>query len=147
EIPELLESFLGLAGATPEHTSEEFPFVLAAGERRSFTANTIFRDPAWRRRDTSGALRISPHDARRLGLEDGGRARVITSRGRAEAVVEISDRMQPGHVSLPNGLGLDSPDGLVRTGVAPNELTDLKRRDEFAGTPWHKYVPARVEAG
>jgi hypothetical protein len=33
----------------------------------------------------------------------------------------------------------------VRTGVAPNELTDLMRRDEFAATPWHKYVPARVE--
>lgn len=146
EIPELLDAFLGLAGARPEHTSDEFPFVLAAGERRSFTANTIFRDPTWRRRDTSGALRISPHDAERLGLADGSRARVITSRGRAEALVEVSDRMQPGHVSLPNGLGLDSADA-VRTGVAPNELTDLKRRDEFAGTPWHKYVPARVEAG
>lgn len=145
EIPALLEPFLGLAGAAPEHTTEEFPFVLAAGERRSFTANTIFRDPAWRRRDAGGALRMSPDDASRLGLADGSRARVITARGRADAVVEISDRMQPGHLSLPNGLGLDGPDA-VRTGVAPNELTDLKRRDEFAGTPWHKYVPARVEA-
>jgi anaerobic selenocysteine-containing dehydrogenase len=148
EIPELLDAFLGLAAAEPEHTSDEFPFVLAAGERRSFTANTIFRDPAWRRRDTGGALRMSPHDASRLGLADGSRARVITSRGRAEALVEISDRMQPGHVSLPNGLGLDTTDPAgspVRTGVAPNELTDLMRRDEFAATPWHKYVPARVE--
>ena len=30
-------------------------------------------------------------------------------------------------------------------GVAPNELTDSASRDRFAGTPWHKFVPARIE--
>jgi anaerobic selenocysteine-containing dehydrogenase len=57
--------------------------------------------------------------------------------------------MQPGHVSLPNGLGVDAtgPEGRpVRAGVAPNELTSLDDRDWFAGTPWHKHVPARIEA-
>ena len=57
--------------------------------------------------------------------------------------------MQPGHVSLPNGLGLDFPDASgarVTTGVAPNELTHGADRDWFAGTPWHKHTPARVEA-
>jgi hypothetical protein len=34
----------------------------------------------------------------------------------------------------------------VQTGIAPNELTPFDRRDWFAGTPWHKNVPARVEA-
>jgi len=29
--------------------------------------------------------------------------------------------------------------------VAPNELTLARDRDEFAGTPWHKFVPARLE--
>jgi hypothetical protein len=56
--------------------------------------------------------------------------------------------MQPGHVSLPNGLGLDEPgeDGhIVRTGTAPNDLTASEDRDWLAGTPWHKHVPARVE--
>jgi hypothetical protein len=32
------------------------------------------------------------------------------------------------------------------TGVAANELTSLSWRDPLAGTPWHKHVPARVEA-
>ncbi|HUJ24738.1 MAG TPA: molybdopterin-dependent oxidoreductase, partial [Myxococcales bacterium] len=32
-----------------------FPFVLTAGERRSFTANTIIRDPEWRKKDAAGA--------------------------------------------------------------------------------------------
>ena len=57
--------------------------------------------------------------------------------------------MQPGHVSLPNGLGLDFPgeDGLPAavTGLAPNELTASEDRDWLAGTPWHKHVPARIE--
>jgi len=123
--------------------------VLSAGERRSSTANTIFRDPAWRKRDAQGALRLSPQDAARLGLETGARARITTARGSAEAVVEVSEAMLAGHVSLPNGLGVDYPgeDGTpVRTGVALNELTSLEWRDPLAGTPWHKHVPARVEA-
>jgi ATP-binding cassette subfamily F protein uup len=33
----------------------------------------------------------------------------------------------------------------VVRGVAPNELTDSRARDPFAGTPWHKCVPARAE--
>ncbi len=52
--------------------------------------------------------------------------------------------MQPGHVSLPNGMGLDEPDAdgrLVRVGTAPNELTDAQHRDPIAGTPYHKHVP------
>jgi hypothetical protein len=56
--------------------------------------------------------------------------------------------MQPGHISLPNGQGLDyrQADGtVVHSGVAPNELTDVTRRDFLAGTPWHKHVPARLE--
>ena len=124
--------------------------MLSAGERRSSTANTIFRDPEWRKRDAGGALRISPEDAGRLGLTDGGRAVVTTTRGSAETLVEISEAMRSGHISLPNGLGVDYPgeDGgePVRTGVAPNELTSLEWRDPLAGTPWHKHVPARVEA-
>jgi hypothetical protein len=57
--------------------------------------------------------------------------------------VDPTDAMLPGHISLPNGLGLTVRE---RTGVAPNELTAAEDRDEWAGTPWHKHVPARVEA-
>ena len=63
--------------------------------------------------------------------------------------MEVTEIMQPGHVSLPNGLGLSYPDAdgtSVVYGVAPNELTSLEDRDAIAGTPWHKHVPARIEA-
>ena len=61
--------------------------------------------------------------------------------------VEVSDTMQAGHVSLPNGLGLGYPGGAGEevTGIAPNELTASEDRDPFVGTPWHKSVPARIE--
>ena len=146
-IPELLAELQGLA-TEPAASDLDWPFVLSAGERRSFTANTIMRDPAWRKRDPAGALRVSPGDAARLGLVDGGRARLSTRRGGGEVTVEVDDRMQDGHPALPNGLGLFSPSDngdAVVTGLAPNELTDAAARDPFAGTPWHKHVPARLE--
>ncbi|MBO0841310.1 MAG: molybdopterin-dependent oxidoreductase, partial [Sciscionella sp.] len=152
-IGELLPLLRELGDAESSWTTEEFPFVLSAGERRSFTANDIIRDPSWRRRDAGGALRISPADARRLGIAADGRARITTEAGTAEVDVEITDMMRPGHVSLPNGLGVDYPTddvvdgaGRERAGVAPNDLTSARYQDTFAGTPWHKYVPARIEA-
>ncbi len=148
-IPELLQELAALRDEPAPAPPPGFPFVLSAGERRSSTANTIFRDPAWRRKDPLGALRMNPSDAARLGIAVGGRARLTTRRGSAEVAVELTDALQPGHVSLPNGLGLEFPgeDGApVVTGVAPNELTASDERDWLAGTPWHKHVPARIEA-
>jgi anaerobic selenocysteine-containing dehydrogenase len=131
----------------PEIATDEYPFVLSAGERRSFTANTIIRDTSWRKRDPAGALRLNPSDAERLGIADGGMVRVVTARGSAEVSVEVNSSMHEGHVSLPNGMGLDEPtdSGLIRTGASPNDLTASGDRDWIAGTPWHKSVPARLE--
>ncbi|MEW5809945.1 MAG: molybdopterin-dependent oxidoreductase [Actinomycetota bacterium] len=148
-IPEMLAEVARLTETTATLTSPEFPIVLSAGERRAFTANDIMRDPSWRMRDAHGALRVSAADADILGLSDGGRARISTAAGTAEAVVEVSDAMLPGHASLPNGFGVDFVDGEGRTvapGVAPNALTSSGWRDPFAGTPLHKHVPARIEA-
>jgi anaerobic selenocysteine-containing dehydrogenase len=147
-IPDLLAELAGLADEDPSVADPEWPFVLTAGERRSFTANTIYRDPAWRKQDAEGSLRIHPDDAVRVGVADGGHARITTRRGSAIARVETSDALLPGHISLPNGLGLGYPDDSgtsVLTGVAPNELTSSDDRDWFAGTPHHKHVKARVE--
>ena len=148
-IPEMLDDIRALADSPRELTTTEFPIVLSAGERRAFTANDILRDPSWRKRDADGALRVSVADADALGLVEGGRARITTAAGSAEATVEISDTMLPGHAALPNGFGLDfvDADGRRRVpGVAPNALTSTDWRDPYAGTPWHKHVPARIEA-
>ena len=148
-IPELLEDLANLADEPIDYRTAEFPFILAAGERRSFTANTIMRDPAWRKKDAEGALRITPSDAAAVGVEDGGRIRITTPGGSAVAVVEVNDSLLDGFVTLPNGMGLDyAPAGgdPEATGVSPNELTTVDWKDKYAGTPWHKHVPAKLEA-
>ncbi|HTY54138.1 MAG TPA: molybdopterin-dependent oxidoreductase [Candidatus Binataceae bacterium] len=146
-IPDLMPELKSLREEHPL-SDPEFPFVLSAGQRRSSTANTIIRDPRWRPKDPAGALWISPVDAGELGVKNGGRVRVITKRASAETVVELTDTMMPGHIALPNGTGLWYPDregSEFQHGVAPNELTTTEHRDWFAGTPFHKHVPARLE--
>ncbi|MEM9711986.1 MAG: molybdopterin-dependent oxidoreductase [Actinomycetota bacterium] len=145
-IAPLLDELRGIADEEPLARNDAFPFVLAAGERRSSTANTIQRDPGWRRQDQQGAMRMSPDDAAALSLEDGDRARIVTKRGEAVAVVELTDTLRPGHITLPNGFGLGPGGSSDAPGVAPNELTSAEDRDWFAGTPFHKHVRARVEA-
>jgi anaerobic selenocysteine-containing dehydrogenase len=144
-VPELYDTIRTLASSEPAGPTGEFPLFLSAGERRSFTANTILRHPDWRKKDREGALLVHPDDAAALGLESGARALLTTKRGHAEVHVTVNDRMRPGHVSLPNGLGLSNREQ-DPVGTPPNELTAAEDRDEFAGTPWHKSVPARLTA-
>ena len=61
--------------------------------------------------------------------------------------VAVDDTVQPGHISLPNGFGLDHVEGGARTqtGVGTNEFTASEDRDPWAGTPWRKTTPARLE--
>ncbi|HEY3260205.1 MAG TPA: molybdopterin-dependent oxidoreductase [Pseudonocardiaceae bacterium] len=142
---DILIAELAALATEPPGGDPDFPLVLTAGERRSFTANTIIRDPAWRKRDANGALRVSEADATALQLSDGDTALLTTKRGSAKVLIEISPMMRRGHVALPNGLGLTYlPDG-EPVGVAPNELTSSDHRDPIAGTPYHKHVPARLE--
>ena len=91
---------------------------------------------------------MSAADAQRLQCADGELVRVRTRRGSVEVPIEVTDTMQPGHISLPNGEGMDympRDGGGRRIGAPPNELTGSSERDFLAGTPWHKHVPARVE--
>ena len=147
EIPELIDDLVALADGPTDYRTADFPFILSAGERRAFTANTIMRDSTWRKKDPDGALRLSPTDAASLGVADGDKIRITTKGGSAIAPVEVNDSMQDGHVSLPNGMGLyaeaDGDSEVV--GVPPNELTSLDWKDDYAGTPWHKHVPAKLE--
>jgi anaerobic selenocysteine-containing dehydrogenase len=146
-IPELLAELPKLEDSTPPRDAE-FPLILAAGERRTDTSNTAVRNTAWHKRGRYGTLRMNPEDAQALGIADGERVRLATRRGSVEVEAEHSDMLPAGSLSLPNGQGLLYPSangGEAVRGVAPNELTDSRARDPFVGTPWHKYVPARVE--
>lgn len=147
-IPEMVEALLALDPEGPPRDAD-YPFILSAGERRTETSNTSIRNPDWLRKgELVSTLRMHPEDAAELGLGEGAAVDIVTSRGRARTAVELHEGSRRGHVSLPNGQGLDvagDTGGLRRHGVAVNELTDYRWRDPVVGTPWHKYVPARIE--
>jgi anaerobic selenocysteine-containing dehydrogenase len=146
EIPEMLAALRELDSAALR-ANDDYPLILVAGERRSYNANTIYRDPNWRKTDPDGALRIHPEDAAALGFNDGGWARCESKRGSVVVRVEINDSIRRGMVTLPHGYGMEHATGKgerQRTGARINELTSAEDRDAISGTPYHKYVPVRL---
>ncbi len=149
DIDEMLAEMRQLA-TEQDYSSTEYPFILAAGERRAYNANQIMRDPEWRRNDPDGALRIHPQDAVMAGVVDGEQAICASERGGVEVRVIYDEAQRRGFVSLPHGYGQEYPDleteEMVQVGPRLNLLTSSLHCDPLAKTPYHKYVPVRVEA-
>jgi anaerobic selenocysteine-containing dehydrogenase len=127
---------------------KDYPFVLAAGQRRMFNANQIFRDPAWRRDDPDGALLINAQDLAELGASDGEWIAVRSPAGRIVVRCKADDSVRPGQLALPHGYGQSYParDGeRLSNGPRINALTDSRNCDPVAGTPYHKHVAVRLE--
>lgn len=142
EVPEMLAAWRALRDETPP--GADFPFILMAGERRSYNANQIYRDPAWRKVDPHGALHLHPDDAAALGLGDGDTARCTTDTGAIDVLVETDDALQRGTATLPHGYGQRFRGG-APVGPEVNRLTGAAHCEPFTRTPYHKYVPARIE--
>jgi anaerobic selenocysteine-containing dehydrogenase len=139
------------AVANPPADDADYPFVLAAGLRTRWTANTIQRDPSWRKgRGPHCALNLSTEDARRLGVRTGDSVRLSTRRGAVTLPAQVDAKLRTGHVWIPNGFGMlyrRAQNGSLETdGVNQNELTDARDRDPFTGIPHHRYVRCRIEA-
>jgi anaerobic selenocysteine-containing dehydrogenase len=144
-VPEPMVPEVRRAIATEPSVDAAFPFVMAAGLRTRWTANTIQRDPAWRKgKGPHCALNLSPVDATSLGVGNGDTVRVSTRRGSLTMPAQVDPKLMTGHVWMPNGFGMVSSDGMVN-GANQNELTDVNDRDPFTGIPHHRYVPCRVE--
>jgi anaerobic selenocysteine-containing dehydrogenase len=127
---------------------KDYPFVLAAGQRRMFNANQIFRDPAWRRDDPDGALLINARDLEELGAGDGEWIAVQSEAGRVVVRCKADDSLRPGQLALPHGYGQSYParDGeRLNNGPRVNALTDSRHCDPIAATPYHKHVAVRLE--
>jgi anaerobic selenocysteine-containing dehydrogenase len=143
--PEPMMPEIRRAIATEPVVDPAFPLVLAAGLRTRWTANTIQRDPAWRKgRGPHCALNLSRDDAQSLGIREGDTVRVSTRRGSLTMPAQIDPKLMPGHVWMPNGFGMVSADGMVQ-GANQNELTDTADRDPFTGIPHHRYVRCAVQ--
>ena len=91
-IPELLD-WLDLL---PEKTAVEdlkhknYPFNLIAGERRTYNANTILRNPEWRKTDQEGALKINPEDAAPLGIKTGDLVTCSSKTGAINIIAKLT---------------------------------------------------------
>ena len=149
-IPELVSEMEALT--TEEHAArQDYPFILAAGERRSYNANQIYRDPAWRKNDPHGVLRIHPLDLEAQGFVDQECVLCETPYGQIEVVLESDEALRTGFITLPHGYGQQYPDPerpgeFVTDGPAINLLTGSEHCDALAKTPFHKHVPARLLA-
>ena len=146
-LPALFPGLTSL-DTSPLELPEDFPFILSAGQRRTKTTNAIIRDASWNADATGVDLCMHPADADKQQLVTGDSVRIVTQSGSAVTRVEVTPGQRPGNLSLPNGFGIDyvtKGGSTQRLGVALNELTSSNHKDAFAGTPWHKYVPARIE--
>lgn len=150
-IPQEIVAELDRAVTTRPAEDPDYPFVLASGLRTRWTANTIQRDPSWRKgRGPHCALNLSPGDAQRMGVIDGDRIRLRTRRGQVELPAVVDKKLMEGHVWMPNGFGMIYPTEGNGTnadlnGVNMNAYTDTTARDPFTGCPYHRFVPCQIE--
>ncbi len=99
-------------------------------------------------------LLVNPADASRLGLQDGGHARIARRNDNAAAVVaqvEVTAEMMPGVVSLPHGWGHDLPGSrlqvaAVQPGASLNAVLDERVRDPLSGNAVLSGVAVAVTA-
>jgi anaerobic selenocysteine-containing dehydrogenase len=96
---------------------------------------------------------MHPADAQRLGLNDGGQARIRGRTGQIiEAQVQVSDEMMPGVISVPHGWGHDLPQTRLsvaaeRPGANLNAVLDDRLLDPLSGNAVLGGVPVEVSAG
>jgi anaerobic selenocysteine-containing dehydrogenase len=95
-------------------------------------------------------LQVHPEDVAKLGLVDGGPARVSSRVGSIVVPVESTPDTMPGVVSLPHGWGHDVPGtrqavARAHAGVNSNVLTDETDIDPLSGNLVLNGIPVRVE--
>jgi anaerobic selenocysteine-containing dehydrogenase len=127
----------------------DYPFRLI-GRRDNRSNNSWLRNvPKLMRGDRCRRLRIHPDDAARLGVVDGGRARVRSRVGALDVEVRVTDEVMPGVVSLPHGWSADTTTRQVAD-AAPgpncNVLIDQRAIEPLAGMALLNGFPVAVEA-
>jgi anaerobic selenocysteine-containing dehydrogenase len=149
--PPLLDLFRSLVipADTDFRRNREYPFILQTGERTDYNANTVHRDPTWRKKNREGYLRMHKAVAAELGVANGERVHLITEYGEALVPALVTDDIYPGNLSMPHGYGLlwenERTGRLEPVGTNVQDLVSAQHRDALTGIPLHKYIPARVK--
>jgi len=133
------------------HMAEKAGEMLLIGRRDLRCSNSFMHNlPALVKGRDRCTLQISPADAGRMGVSDGGAARITSRVGTIVAPVEVTDDLMPGVVSLPHGWGHDVDAAQLRVakahaGVNTNVLTDDRAYDVASGTAVLFGTPVTVE--
>ncbi|MFF3428525.1 molybdopterin oxidoreductase family protein [Streptomyces sp. NPDC002602] len=150
-LPGVLKTRTGRIELLPDPIAAELPRLRAAlaerpaalvlvGRRHLRSNNSWLHNvPALVGGSNRCTLQVHPQDADRLGLTDGGRARITADGGSLEVPVEITDAVRTGVVSLPHGWGHDRAGSRLSVaravpGANVNQLLDGSRLDPLSGT-------------
>lgn len=126
------------AGPIESAATPEYPILLIS--RRNLRSLCSWLHQADEAMPANG-LEMSPADARALGLADNARVRVTSRTGTLSAVVQVTDAVSAGVVSLQ--FGFPSGDGNRDT---MNVLVDaVDGCDELTGIPTLNGIPVRIE--
>jgi anaerobic selenocysteine-containing dehydrogenase len=131
---------------------EPAPGIVIVGRRQVRSNNSWMHNlPTLAKGRNRCTLLVNPADAERLGLSDGGRARIARDGAAIEAQVELSDTMMPGVVSLPHGWGHDQQGArlqiaAVQPGANLNAVLDERLRDPLSGNAVLSGVAVAVTA-
>ena len=96
-------------------------------------------------------LEIHPEDAKALGIEKGQLILVSSNVGSVEIEAAITDDIQLGVVSMPQGWGHNQKDtnmsvAATQPGVSINDLTDAQRVDTLTGNAALNGTPVAIRA-
>lgn len=145
--PELLADVPRLRAAIDELSSRELVLV---GRRHLRSNNSWMHNiEVLVKGKPRCTLHVHPDDAVKLGVREGGVARVASRVGEVDAIVEVTDSIRPGVVSLPHGWGHGLPGTRLRVaaeraGVNSNVLTDHEAIDPLSGTSVLNGIPVSV---
>jgi anaerobic selenocysteine-containing dehydrogenase len=161
-IPEVLRTPSGKIELAPEPIAEDVARLEASLTRRNGDMVLVGRrdlrsNNSWMHNldilvkgKERCTLHVHPDDAARLGVDDGAAACVRSRRGELAVMVEVTDAIMPGVVSIPHGWGhgMDGADLSVaagRPGVNSNVLADGDLFDPLSGNAVLNGIPVRVQ--
>jgi len=148
--PLLLEEIDALAASLTEAPDSRSLLLIGRRDLRS-NNSWMHNVPSLMTGRMRCTLLVHPDDAQRAGVANGETALLSNQMHEGEVVVEVSDEMRPGVVSLPHGWGHASIDKWQATagahpGVSANLWTDDQRVERLVGQSILNGVPVELRA-
>ena len=136
------------AGLLADHPAE--PPLVLVGRRQLRSNNSWMHNlPMLSGGSNACTLLVHPDDAGRLGVVDGGDARITTATGSVVAPVVVTDDVRPGVVCMPHGWGHTADDAWgetarERSGANVNTIVGSADIDLLSGTSVLAGIPVDV---